>query len=349
MLEFKASSQEELQREVVRLTEELHRLNEEKTDLEILLETTTEHATEIENELSLKREQEQKYLKALRREMAVGRRIQLDFLPESLPKLKGWDIAARFEPSRDVAGDFYDVFMLPGNKQVVLIIADVCDKGVGAALFMALTRSLLRVLSLQSSSRLAYNTPVPGAKLMLDLPPAKPGEVSLSVPAGIFEVLNSVRLANDYIASTHSRVGMFSTLFFGVLEIDSGDLYYVNGGHCAPVIVNQQGVKARLPLTGPAIGMLPGIKLNIRHTRLEQEDYLVTFTDGVTEARNFDNELYGEERFVEFLQELIANKTPGVAELLDIIELAVKQHANGAVPSDDITTLAVHRAGERAE
>jgi phosphoserine phosphatase RsbU/P len=333
----------ELEEEVRRLRQELQVVNDEKADLEILLETTMVHATEIENELCEKREQEQKYLRALRREMEVGRRIQANFLPENLPKLPGWEIDARFKPSRDVAGDFYDVFRLPGNDQLGLVIADVCDKGVGAALFMALTRSLLRVLSLQASARLAYNSPVPGAKLMLDLPPAKPGESPLSIPAGIFEVLYSARLANDYIAMTHSRVGMFSTLFFAVLEANTGDLYYVNGGHVPPVVLSAEGVRTRLTLTGPAIGMIPGINLAIRHIRLEEDDYLVALTDGVTEAHGVGTELFGEERLVNFLREQVAITRPTAAGLLDSIELAVQQHVAGAVPSDDITTLAVRR------
>src|SRR5262249_10891249 len=91
-------------------------------------------------------QQREKQVLLYEREMQIGRQIQLDFLPESLPQLPGWEVVPHFQPARKVAGDFYDVFPL-SDEHVVLIMADVCDKGVGAALFMALFRSLLRAFS----------------------------------------------------------------------------------------------------------------------------------------------------------------------------------------------------------
>src|SRR5260221_2112670 len=90
------------------------------------------------------RDKERLYAKSLARDLEIGREIQKSFLPEELPRVPGWEIAARFRPARQVAGDFYDAFALPVSGRVGLVVADVCDKGVGAALFMALFRTLLR-------------------------------------------------------------------------------------------------------------------------------------------------------------------------------------------------------------
>src|SRR5437867_8265596 len=117
------------------------------------------------------RDRERLYAKSLERELEIGREIQKSFLPEELPRAPGWEIAARFTPARQVAGDFYDAFPLPGIAGIGLVVADVCDKGVGAALFMALFRSLLRATAT--------------------------GEASSGSPAA--DLVRSVRLTNDYI------------------------------------------------------------------------------------------------------------------------------------------------------
>src|SRR6185295_3398345 len=152
------------------------------------------------------RDKERLYAKSLERELEIGREIQRSFLPEELPRAEGWEIAARFRPARQVAGDFYDAFALPSSGRIGLVVADVCDKGVGAALFMALFRSLVRA----TATGMAWEA---------------------DAAAGLLRV---VRLTNDYIARTHGRSNMFATLFFGVLDPATGDLAYVNGGHEAP-------------------------------------------------------------------------------------------------------------------
>ena len=173
-------SYEQLLSRVQELEESIELLNMEKSDLELLLETTTEHATEIENELQEKNEQVERFFLALQKELQTGRKIQADFLPQELPILSGWELAASFAPAREVAGDFYDAFLLPDN-QLGLVIADVCDKGVGAALFMSLTRSLIRVLAYQARERLQHLSSK-GASYMVELPPVK-GQVEMLLPA----------------------------------------------------------------------------------------------------------------------------------------------------------------------
>ncbi len=341
MLEVELS-RDSLQAELRQLRQTVAELTEEKQDLEILLETTTAHATDMENELSERNDEISGYIRALRRELEVGRKIQSDFLPDTLPRLGGYEVAAHFKPARQVAGDFYDVFVLPGN-QLALVIADVCDKGVGAALFMSLTRSLLRVLAQQASARLPYTSSLAGTKLLVELPPLSVGEAPLVVPANTVEILNSVRLANDYIAATHSRANMFATLFFAVLEVESGLLYYVNGGHDAPALLGAEGVRERLRVSGPAVGMIPGAKYKIKRAQMEPGDFLLAYTDGITEARNTQDVLFTERRLLEFLSRKSGQADLTATGLLDELQTAVERHVDGADPSDDITTLAVRR------
>ena len=265
------------------------------------------------------RDKERLYAKSLERDLEIGREIQKSFLPEELPRVPGWEIAARFRPARQVAGDFYDAFALPASGRIGLIVADVCDKGVGAALFMALFRTLLRATATGDADP-------PGAAAAGSADPAA-------------ELLRAVRLTNDYIARTHGRSNMFATLFFGVLEPATGALLYVNGGHEAPVVYGPGGVKARLSPTGPAVGMMPDMPFAVGQARLEAGDGLLAFTDGVTDARGASG-LYGEERLLARMRE--GSSSPAAA-LLDSIESAVLAHAAGWEQADDITLLAVRR------
>jgi serine phosphatase RsbU (regulator of sigma subunit) len=264
------------------------------------------------------RDKERLYAKSLERDLEIGREIQKSFLPEELPRVPGWEIAARFRPARQVAGDFYDAFALPAGGRIGLVVADVCDKGVGAALFMALFRTLLRATATGDSN------------------PPRSAAAGDADPAA--ELLRAVQLTNDYIARTHGRSNMFATLFFAVLEPATGSLLYVNGGHEAPVVFGPGGVKARLAPTGPAVGMLPDMAFTVGSARLEAGDGLLAFTDGVTDARGASG-LYGEERLLALLRETAA---PASA-LLDAIESAVLAHAAGREQADDIALLAVRR------
>src|SRR5262249_22798559 len=160
-------------------------------------------------------------------ELEIGRQIQRDFLPDSLPQPPGWEIAAAFHPARQVGGDFYDAFSLEDGR-VALAVADVCDKGVGAALFMALFRSLVRA-----------HAELPGSGT-----PAGPASRSI------------VALTNDYIARTHGRSNMFATMLFAILDPRTGDLAWVNGGHEPPIVRRRGGAVERLMPTGPAVGAL---------------------------------------------------------------------------------------------
>lgn len=328
----------QLEQELQEKTRQVEQFLSEKSDLELLLETTTEHATEIENELQEKNEQVERYMQALQRELQTGRQIQADFLPRELPRLSGWELAASFAPAREVAGDFYDAFVLNGN-QVGLVIADVCDKGVGAALFMSLTRSLIRVLAYQSASRLQHLTSN-GAHYLVEVPTDK-GQPPLLLPAYTYEVLNAVPFTNDYIATNHGETSMFATMFFGVLDTQKGVLSYINGGHDAPIHIGREGIKGRLPLSGPAVGMLAGAKYKIRQIQLEPGDVLLTYTDGVPEARGPLGEFFTEKRLLELVEQHRRESEISASKLVERVGAEVSLHVAGAEPSDDITMLAV--------
>ena len=265
------------------------------------------------------------YSKALHAEMEKGRKIQRDFLPTRAPELPGWEIAFYFHPARQVSGDFYDAFILPGNL-VGLVIADVCDKGVGSALFMALFRSLIRVFSGQINLQ--------GVSV--------PGSENLGVDSNgdhLFQALHAVALTNDYIAQEHGEEGMFATLFFGVLDPRSGQLTYVNGGHEPPVLFNQSGKRELLKATGPVVGMMAEMEYRVDQVHMEPDDILIGYTDGVTEAMSPDNELYSKKRFFSILE-----KPAATASLqIEAIKSDIFNHIGDAPQFDDITMIAVHR------
>ncbi|NJN66136.1 MAG: PP2C family protein-serine/threonine phosphatase [Chloroflexaceae bacterium] len=257
------------------------------------------------------RDQEQAYLQAVKRELELGRRIQADFLPGALPRLPGWEIDAVFQPAREVAGDFYDVFVLPGDT-IGLVIADVCDKGVGAALFMALCRSLIRSFAEQ-------------------------------VTTDATDALDAVRMTNNYIARHHhnhrSRMHMFATLFFGVLNPSTGVLSYINAGHEPPVLLGASGVKQLLEPTGPAVGFMAESVFERTQTSIEPGEMVFAYTDGITEARGPKGDFFGEE----LLMDLLNRPASSAAALMERVQEQVGRHIADSTPSDDITMLAVRR------
>jgi phosphoserine phosphatase RsbU/P len=286
------------------------------------------------------RKQEQVFLERERvvkfeRDLHIARHIQASFLPERLPELPGWNIAAHFQPAREVAGDFYDVFPMVDGRRLGIILADVCDKGVGAALFMALFRSLLRAFANQQTTGAWMNT------LGDDWLTSGSANRQRVVPStGTTALKNAILLTNNYIARTHEQANMFATVFFGVLDPQTGALAYVNGGHEPPVIVQSTGNTVRLMPTGPIVGAFPDLPFNVGAAQLDLGDTLVAFTDGVTEAWSVSGELFTTER----VHALLAQPASSAAELLERINLHVQQHTVGSEPSDDITMLAVQRS-----
>jgi serine phosphatase RsbU (regulator of sigma subunit) len=289
---------------------------------------------QAEEALQASFEQVEAYSQELNDELEKGRQMQVNFLPNQLLQPPGWESAAFFKPARQVAGDFYDFFQLPGGS-IGFVVADVCDKGVGAALFMALFRSLIRIFSGQtamdglvlscSDTLQDQNDDVAGH------PSVDPNQVA---------ALKAISLTNNYIALNHGDLAMFATLFFGVLDPDTGVLSYVNGGHEPIFVVGPGGgVKERLAATGPSVGIEPKIDFKIQQTRLEPGDILLGYTDGVVEANASDGEFFTMARLVDTL----AAPVSSAAELLDRIADRLEAHIGEADQFDDVTLLAIRK------
>lgn len=276
---------------------------------------------------------------AAERELEIGRRIQADFLPEELPQIAGWELACHFKAAREVAGDFYDAFALSGGKRLGLVVADVCDKGVGAALFMALFRSLIRAFADQHATLgwmdvLSSDRGASAAAQDFSL-----GRRRSLLSTGTAALKNAIDLTNQYITRNHGRTNMFATVFFGVLDPATGALMYINGGQEPPILIGAGGIKDYLHPTGPAVGLLPGLEFGIGQVDLEPGDTLLAFTDGIPDANSPQDEFYGHERIQALLQAPVGS----AQALIERLQADLEAHIGPAVQYDDITMLALRR------
>jgi serine phosphatase RsbU (regulator of sigma subunit) len=241
----------------------------------------------------------------LERELQVARAVQASLLPAHPPRFEGWDIATSWQPMRGVAGDYFDFILSEDGRQLGLVIGDVTDKGMPAALFMALTRSTVR------------------ASVARGLAPAE-----------------SITHANRLIAGDSTN-GMFVTLFYGCLDLASGDLAYVNAGHNPPMLyrANQRDL-IEFERTGMALGVFAENTYGEQFVALAPGDLLFLYTDGITDAMNAAGEPFGRER----LREVVAGHCDAASqELLAAVEAALSRFTDAAAPIDDITMMAVRR------
>ena len=243
-------------------------------------------------------------LMALQNELDVASRMQQSILPTVFPEMPGYQVFGNMEPAREVGGDFFDLINLEGGR-IGLTIADVSGKGVPAALFMMSSRTLM-----------------------------KGSAIGMPDPANVLEEVNGLLKADNEAA-------MFVTLFYAVLDPESGTLLYANGGHNPPLIVHPGGSSTLLPTTGGvALGVMDGLSYRQETATLEPGDIAVLYTDGVTEAMNAGDEEFGVER----LQAVFAERQPENArEVSEAIFDAVHAFAGSTPQSDDITCLIVVR------
>lgn len=245
-------------------------------------------------------------------ELDFAWQIQASFLPDTLPQIEGWQLAATLKPCKETSGDFYDVISLP-NGRIGILVADVADKGLGAALFMALSRTLIRTFAFEHQ--------------------AQPDLV--------------LRSTNQRIL-TDTRNNMFVTAFYGILDLSTGQLTYANAGHNPPYLfkarssdnseelVNPQA----LPNTGIPIGILEEASWGAKSIGLDNGDTLIMYTDGITEAQNLHDEFFGDHRLIEVSQDHLSGS---VLTIQNALMVAVDRFSEPGAQCDDETLVIIKR------
>ncbi|MBN1563592.1 MAG: PP2C family protein-serine/threonine phosphatase [Anaerolineae bacterium] len=238
-------------------------------------------------------------------ELELAGRIQASFLPRSVPEIAGWDIAAGLAPARQTSGDFYDFIPLE-NGQLGVIVADVADKGTGAALYMALSRTLLRTFAMQQ--------------------PTAP-EIAL-------------QYANCRIL-TDAQSDQFVTVFYAVIDPVGGQIIYANAGH-NPAFIVHNGSVAELAKTGVPLGMFEELQWQQAAATLDTGAILVMYSDGVSEAQDRANEEYGAERLVAVIRDHAQESAQAIH---DAIIASVQAFVGDAPQFDDMTLVVAKRGG----
>ncbi|MBI1801972.1 MAG: SpoIIE family protein phosphatase, partial [Chloroflexi bacterium] len=243
----------------------------------------------------------------LDQELGIGRSIQAALLPDAPPVIGGFDIAAVWRPARQVAGDFYDFIPLLENHWG-LIVADVADKGVPAAIYMTLARTIIRAIAL--------------------------GKASRRTPHQVLERANEIILSD-------ARTDLFVTAFYAVLDPSQNTLCYTNAGHNPPLLVRYEDHRVeRLYVPGIALGVLSTIELAEQTVDLQPGDLAVLYTDGVTEATDADYGLFGIERLSGAILDAHHNSAQAV---VDRILSAVEAFVGRQEQTDDLTIVVVRR------
>jgi sigma-B regulation protein RsbU (phosphoserine phosphatase) len=239
------------------------------------------------------------------RELKKARQVQESLLPENLPELPGWDLSVLLEPAHETSGDFYDFLPLPDGR-LGLVIADVTDKGTGAALFMALSRSLWRTF--------AVNHPTEPDLVMVD---------------------TNRRILED----THG--GLYITLLYGILDPRGGSFSYCSAGHHPALLLRaQDGSLEQLKHTGMPLGVMEDATWERVSVVIAPGDTLVLYTDGVTDAQDAQEEFFGLERLQDAVSRLKGNTA---AEIRDGIRREVRLFQGQEPQSDDLTLMVLVR------
>lgn len=243
----------------------------------------------------------------LEREMQLARQIQKTFLPDHLPEVPGWRLDVRWQTARQVGGDFYDVFRLKDGS-IALVIADVADKGLPAALYMTVTRTLVRALSQNK------HTPA--------------------------QLLNRV----NQLLSSESSDSMFVTAVYALLKPETGELFYANAGHNRPLIIRSKtGQIEQLPLGGMALGIQSDTRFKDHSFMIEPGDSIILFTDGLTESFSPNGEIFGDDRLTHLIRRAMEQNS---RRLIESIEANLQEFRQGTQPTDDLTILIAERQPE---
>ena len=245
-------------------------------------------------------------------ELSMARQIQQALLPEELPSLNGWELGAYWQPARAVGGDFYDFIPL-SERYLAIVVADVTDKGVPAALVMAITRSVIRAVSKAAC--------------------AATGCVS---PGSLLEQINEV-LCPDMPMS------MFVTCLLAVLDVETGMLAYANAGHPPFFLSNHQGIH-QLRARGIPLGIICGTPFEEKEIQLFEGDSLLMFSDGLTEAHDTTDDMFGFERIQASLGQLI-HRPALTADMIihGMLEQLTDFIGPGMEQEDDVTLVSLRR------
>lgn len=244
-------------------------------------------------------------LAGLEQELQIAAQVQLSILPRQHPKDERVQLHCHITPAREVGGDFYDYFFID-KQHLAFVIADVSGKGVPAALFMTITRTLLKATA-----------------------------QFIAQPTACLEQLNN-------LLSAENEQMMFVTLFYGVLNLEDGSVRYVNAGHNPPYILRQQGAVEVVPRTaGIAVAVHEGFVYREGQVSLAPGDQLFLFTDGVTEAFNPHSQEYGEQRLEQALQHANRDAAHAPAQVAQRVLEDVHRFEDGAPQADDMTCMAI--------
>jgi serine phosphatase RsbU (regulator of sigma subunit) len=251
-------------------------------------------------------------------ELALAWRIQKSFLPDELPDIPGWQLAATLKPARETSGDFYDVIPLPDGGWGILI-ADVADKGVAAALYMALSRTLIRTYAAEYGAQPELVLSAANRRILVD---------------------------------THA--GLFVTVYYGILDPVTGTLTYSNAGHNPPYLLGTRagGSFQSMRRTGMALGVLEDVVWERKTVQIAPGDVLVLYTDGVTDAQNAQQAFFGEERLLEVVRanvgaqaskNLSTGQGPSARDVKEALTTEIHRFVGDAPQFDDITLMIVVR------
>lgn len=269
-------------------------LNDELIDINQTLEQRVKEQVE-----ELRRTYAEK--ERLQKELEIARDIQQSFLPQVIPQIAGFELAAINVPAREVGGDFYDFIPIAEDKWG-LVIADVSGKGVSAALFMALSKTVVRTNTIGNSF----------------------------IPEAIYK-------ANEFISEDSKVSNMFVTLFYAILDTKKESLTYISAGHNPPLIIRDKGEEVIvLEGEGIALGVVPDIEIEEKEVFLKKGDVVVFYTDGVTEAINENEDEFGEERFIKAIKE---SASLSAQEIIKRIQQEIITFSGNQPQFDDITLI----------
>jgi len=269
-------------------------------DLEITINKTIDHIEVLRHA-----NEEHQQLVAIQHDLDIAKEIQHSILPKEFPPFperKDFDLYAFMEAAKSIGGDFYDFFLID-DDHIGMVIADVSDKGIPAAIYMAVSRTIIRASAIKG--------------------------ITTS------ECLNY----SNHLLCRESINSMFVTVFYGILNTKTGNFTYSNAGHNPPYIIKKDGTLKALEITGDVVmGIMEDFNYQSRSIQIDPGDGLFLYTDGVTEAMNINWELYDEERLEKILAGM-GDETP--KGIINAVNASLNEFIGEANQSDDITMLAL--------